>query len=830
LRVTIALRVDIIILSYLGEMPMLVIAVLFFHAAPPLPDPLPPGAIAQFGSTRLRLPWIVSPAHYSPDGRYLALAAFGQLALWDRQKERWEKILFASPHPLATPHFTPDSKFLIQSLEEVTAYQPKGGVQLWTARLEATAGLSATKEWMAATEFIGDNLWVLDTQTGKKLREFSHGLGTRPSVAAHPDPKRYEAVLFARDGTLCSLDVRTGRVQWRHRWHDAAPESWIRGSVAYDPRGKWIATAGSDRLLRLWTPEGKPARVLAMHGEPLTGLSFSQNGRLAVAFQNAVRVFEVDTGRCLSVRSYPFAAVRHVALSPDGKEYLTHSHAVAPETVDAETGQLVHPTLGHRGEVVQIVAQPGGGWLSLGREWNLIRWSPRGQESEVVSIKHMKNFAAAPFFDASSFIPQYTLSPSGKWFGVQSLRGEHVAVGDTRTGQIRHQMVVPTRENYVKHAGCFTPDERGYVAARGDGTLSRLDTVTGQRIWTTKLAPLIDSDLRGSLACSPKAKRLAVLTRDPEAGSEARAVHILRADTGRVEKSFGRMEGVHTICFINENMLIFLVQSDLRSHLLRLDVSSGTRMVLADNKGTLRSLAALSPDGELLATCFLTQVAQPTVVHVYELCSGHLVRTWTGPPAYVQSLAWSRDGRVLATGFTDSQILVWDVTAGATSSPSLDADWNALATPEGYDAAWRMAHTPGAATYLARKLRPVQPLNPKRWAAILDDLDADDFATRTQAEQQLPQWARAATDLLRTSIANDPHLEVRRRLERGLHTWERQPDTLRDHRAIFVLEQLQARALLYRLAEGAPDAELTRAAQASLERLRNRDSFQRSKE
>jgi hypothetical protein len=80
---------------------------------------------------------------------------------------------------------------------------------------------------------------------------------------------------------------------------------------------------------------------------------------------------------------------------------------------------------------------------------------------------------------------------------------------------------------------------------------------------------------------------------------------------------------------------------------------------------------------------------------------------------------------------------------------------------------------------------------------------------------------------LRTALKTDLSAEQRRRIEEALATLTDVPQAhaLRDLRAVEVLERMgsaEAKSLLEMLANGAPEARLTREAEAALQRLARR--------
>jgi hypothetical protein len=189
----------------------------------------------------------------------------------------------------------------------------------------------------------------------------------------------------------------------------------------------------------------------------------------------------------------------------------------------------------------------------------------------------------------------------------------------------------------------------------------------------------------------------------------------------------------------------------------------------------------------------------------------------------------------LATGGTDRDILIWEAPrtpptkdVQAPSAAQRDAWWTALGgdAKGAYRAMGEMVEHPDhAVTMLNQRMEPVKTSDPATVAKLIGQLDSKTYAERAKAQTALEKLGDGAAQLLTEAKAAIANLEMRLRLEELLRKASATSNvSLQQHRAVAALEWIGtpgARALLRKLADGAPGARLTVEASAALKRLQD---------
>jgi hypothetical protein len=395
------------------------------------------------------------------------------------------------------------------------------------------------------------------------------------------------------------------------------------------------------------------------------------------------------------------------------------------------------------------------------------------------------------------------------------------------------------------------------VPQRGEG--GRLwDAAAGKELRRLRAVP----ESVNALALSPDGRLLAV-----GAGVGPRFLTLWDVATGRLLREFAAENWVLTLAFSPDGRTLASGHDDKQVRLW--EVATGGERFSFDH-GDWPAALAFSPDGALLASaCNETPsngARRPPVgstpleamklrdavragalnagaraapkdqdrVRVWDPLTGARLATLEGHRGAVASLAFSPDGRLLASGSNDTTVLLWDATrlprggrpkVAALGAKEAEARWSDLARGDA-EAAHRAIRELTAAPrqameVLKEHLRPVAAADPKEVARLIADLDGDDFDTREKAARELGKLGEGAEGALRKALADRPSAEVRRRIENLLSSLEGRQD-LGILRGVEVLERLgtdDARQLLEALARGEPWARLTREAKAAAGRL-----------
>ncbi|WP_437679094.1 nSTAND1 domain-containing NTPase [Sorangium sp. So ce131] len=427
--------------------------------------------------------------------------------------------------------------------------------------------------------------------------------------------------------------------------------------VAYGPHGERIATASSDRMVRVWNADGTgEPLVLRGHVAPVNSAAFSPDGgRIVTASDDkTARIWNADGAGEPVVLDGHGARVNSAAFSPDGKRIVTASHDGTARVWNADgTGE----PLVLRGDGVRVNSaafSPDGKRIVTAFDDKTARvWNADGTGEPLVLRGHEDHVKSAAF------------SPDGKRIVTGSYdKTARIWNADGTGGSV----VLRGHEGGVGWVA-FSPDGRRIATASWDKTV---------RIWSAdgKGEPAVlrgHADGVSSVAFSPDGERIVTASSDKTA-------RVWSADvTNHLEILRGHEDEVYAAAFSLDGRRIVTASQDKTARVWNAD-GAGDPLVLRGHKEEVNS-AAFSPDGRRIVTASHDKTAR-----VWNADGTGEPLVLRGHGGRVCSAAFSPDGRRIATGSWDRTVRVWN--ADGTGEPLVlrgheDAVWSVVFSPDG---------------------------------------------------------------------------------------------------------------------------------------------------
>lgn len=192
----------------------------------------------------------------------------------------------------------------------------------------------------------------IDIMQGKPLQEFS-AKASLYAVALSPDNKIVAAVGAAgeKEGTVVLLDSDKGTLK-RLTGHNATVRA-----VVFHPNNKWIATAGEDKRILLWSLDGQLLKELSTD-EEVWALAMSPDGVLASAGTDNVITLWNANGEKQVLSAKHTNTITSLAFNKKGDVLASASYDNTACLWDVAKRQLKHQLKAHTNYVQEVAFSP----------------------------------------------------------------------------------------------------------------------------------------------------------------------------------------------------------------------------------------------------------------------------------------------------------------------------------------------------------------------------------------------------------------------------------------------------------------------------------------
>jgi WD40 repeat protein/serine/threonine protein kinase len=453
----------------------------------------------------------------------------------------------------------------------------------------------------------------------------------------------------SQDGTAKLWDAFTGREVLTLVGHDDE----VIG-IDFSPSGKRIATSSYDGTAKVWdTSTGQETMTLTGHKGPLVTVYFSSDGTRLVTnglYDGMVIMWDANSGEALHAFNAHQEPMWHVIYSPDESRLATASVDGTAKVWDANSGEQLLTLPGQAGLVSRVSFSPDGSQLATGHENGTAKlWDAISGEEILTFEGH------------TTLVLWVSFSPDGKRLATASVDGT-AKIWDVLSGE---ELFTLAGHSAIVMGTVFTQDGIHLLTGSFDGTAKLWDLSPKGELFTLSE----HRDQVYSLDFNMDGSRLA-------SGSFDGTVRIWDVASGQEEIRLGKLGDsakIRGVVFSPDGEL--LAGSSAYGTITVWNVASGEEITTLSGHAPGQTGetkyngivgVAFSPDGKLLATA-----SDDLTAKIWDISSGKELFTLSGhdhapvsiPPFDgVIQVGFSPDGKRLVTAGGDGTVKVWDTS------------------------------------------------------------------------------------------------------------------------------------------------------------------------
>ena len=424
-------------------------------------------------------------------------------------------------------------------------------------------------------------------------------------------------------------------------------------AVAFSPDGALLASAGTGQsgiryggIVKLWDVDTPTNIPIVFYGgfRNLKSMAFSPDGTILAAGSDdlTIKLWNMAEGELITTLEGTGGPVTSIAFSPDGTLLASASNIRGIVALwDVVKGELITTLEGHTRQVTSVAFSPDGTLLaSASRDETIRLWDMATPTKTPIVLGEEVEFVSFGFTSVA-------FSPDGTTLSAGSRRGGYIMLWDVAKGEL-----ITTLEGDALEVTsiAFSPD--GTILASASRTIELWDVVKGELITTLE-------GHRGdiSVAFSPDGKTLASGGGTFDGTVKLWELEPILQSAAMQGPPKMHNNDVTSVAFSPDGTLLASASKDTTIKLWDVVTSTNAPIVLGGGGFDLNAVA-FSPDGTILAAG-----SEDNTFKLWDVATRELIATLFGDGnGEVNSVAFSPDGAILAVARDNNRIELWDAS------------------------------------------------------------------------------------------------------------------------------------------------------------------------